>query len=99
MSKKSLDTFIDNLIDQRGYSDAPQEIKEKLHTDLKVRLDEFVMTRTVSEFSSEEVKEFEKLLDENKPTEELKQFAKDHIADYTTFMTSTLLTFQDAYLT
>lgn len=99
MAKNNIDTFIDNLIDQRGYEEAPQGIKEKLHENLKTQLDEFVMTRTVSEFSNEEVKEFEKLLDEDKSPDELKQFAVEHIPNYQTFMTSTLLLFQDAYLT
>jgi uncharacterized protein DUF5663 len=98
MAKNNLDTFITNLIDQRGYEEAPQEIKEQLSKDLKARLDKFVVSRTVAEFADKEVDEFEKMLDEDKPTEELTQFAKSHIPDYQTFMTTTLLLFRDAYL-
>jgi hypothetical protein len=98
MAKSQIDTFIDNLIDRRGYDEAPQEIKEQLHEDLKRKLDEYVMTKTIAEFSPAEVAEFEKLLDEDKPAEDLKKFAVQHIPDYQTFMTSTLVAFQEAYL-
>ena len=98
MHKSELDKFIYKLIDERGYKDAPQEIKDEMHKGLKEKLDEFIMTRVVATFTDEEVKEFEKLLDEDKSPEELKQFTIQHIADYDTFMTSTLLLFRDAYL-
>jgi hypothetical protein len=97
MQKGHLDSFINNLIDQRGYRDAPHAIKDQLHKDLKGRLDQFILTRMIAAFSSDEVDTYEKLLDEGSSQEALKQFAKEHIPDYQTFMTSTLLLFQDAY--
>ena len=98
MSDITIDTFVTKLINERGYSDAPETIKDELHKDLKTRLDEFIVTKTVAEFSEKELDEFEKLLEDNKSSEELKEFAMKHITDYQTFITSTLLTFQDAYL-
>ena len=98
MKKTNLDSFIDKLIDERGYADAPQEIKDQLHQDIKSRLDTFVVSTMIARFSPEEVTEYEKMLDEEKSTDELKKFAMDHIPDYQTFMTSTLLTFSNAYL-
>src|SRR5579863_5815635 len=98
MQKSILDNFIYKLIDERGYKDALPEIKDEMHKGLKEKLDEFIMTRVVATFSDNDVREFEKLLDEEKSPEELKQFSMQHIPDYDNFMTSTLLLFQDAYL-
>lgn len=98
MKKVTIDSFVNKLIDQRGYAEATQDIKDELHRDLKTKLDEFIVTRTVAEFSEKEFDEFEKLLDENKSREELTQFAMKHIPDYQTFITSTLLQFQNAFL-
>jgi ribosomal protein S24E len=98
MKKVTIDSFLNKLIAQRGYSEATQDIKDELHKDLKTKLDEFIVTRTVAEFSEKDFDTFDKLLDENKSPEELTQFAKEHILDYQTFITSTLLQFQDAFL-
>jgi len=100
MSKSAIDTFLEDLLDQQGYEDAPEKIRKELREDLQARLDEFIMTKTISAFSLQELEEFEKLLDaEDTKPEELKQFAMEHIPDYDTFMTATLLMFRDAYLT
>jgi hypothetical protein len=98
MKKVTIDSFLDKLIDQRGYAEATQDVKDLMHKDLKTKLDEFIVTRTVAEFSDNDLDEFEKLLDENKSTEELTQFATNHIPDYQSFITSTLVQFQDAFL-
>src|SRR5476651_242726 len=98
MSQNYLNRFMGDLLDRSGYEKAPREVKDQLQKDLKERLDRFVLTRIISQFSKEELEEYETLLDENKSTEELTEFAKNHISDYKTFMTSTILLFQDAYL-
>lgn len=95
----TIDTFIETLIEQRGYADAPEETLAELRKDIRSRLDEFLVTRIVSQLSNDEVALFEKLIDEGKSSEQLRAFASEHIADYQTFITGTLLTFQDAYLT
>jgi|SRR6185369_1686810 len=94
----TVDTFINTLIDQRGYQDAAPEIREEIYKDLKLRIDEFIMTRTVAQFTDEELTAYETLLDEGKSPEELRQFAVDHIPDYSDFLTGTMLSFQDSYL-
>lgn len=94
----NLDTFITNLIDKRGYQESSAAIREKIHQQLKQQLDEFIMTRIVAEFSEEELQTFEKMLEEKKSPQELWQFASDHIPNFSNFLTGTLLTFEDTYL-
>jgi len=95
----SLDSYVNELLEAKGYGDSPAEIKEALQKDLTTRVDGFIMARTIAEFSDEELSEFEKMLDDKKPKAHLQKFAMDHIPDFQTFLTATLIEFQDIYLT
>ena len=98
MQKHTLDPFVNDLLAAKGYGDVLPEVKEALVKDLRLRVDDFIMARTIAEFTDEELKQFEKMLDEKKPRAQLQQFAIDHIPDYTTFLASTLIEFQDVFL-
>lgn len=95
---KTLDSFIHDLLKEKGFSDAAPEVKEALQQDLQLKINEFIMARTLSTLSGEELKQFEALIDASKSQAELQQFAMDHIPDYTTFLASALVEFQDVYL-
>jgi hypothetical protein len=95
---QNLDQYIDNLIDQKGYPDLTPEVREELRSDLRMRLNDFIMARIIAAFSEEDLDTFEQMLNENKSQEELQQFAVDHIQDFTTFLTDILLEFQGVYL-
>ena len=90
--------FINDLLKSKGYTDEQNEKKELMRQDLTKKLDDFIMVRTITEFSKEDLTKFQNLLDEKKPKAELQQFAIDHIPDYTTFLTSLLIEFQEVYL-
>lgn len=96
--QQNLERYIDNLIDQKGYPDMDEAVREELKNDIRVRLNEFIMTRTISAFSDEDVEKFEELLNHRKPQSELQQFAMEHIPDFTNFLTDVLIEFQDVYL-
>jgi hypothetical protein len=98
MQPSSLDPFINDLLEEKGYADAQSDVKESLQADLRKRVNEFIMARTITQLSEEDLTTFEKMLDEKKSSAELQQFAVDHIPDYTTFLASTLVEFQDVFL-
>ena len=58
----------------------------------------FIMARTISAFTQDDIKEFAKMLAEKKSRAELQQFAMNHIPDYTTFLAATLIEFQEMFL-
>ena len=93
-----MDTFINNLIDQKQFADITPEFREEIAKDLMQRLDEYIMARSLTELSEEEMEQFNKLLDEKKSRAELQQFTMDHIADYPTFLDNALTDFENAYL-
>lgn len=94
----AVETFITELIEKKGFSNLTQEQHGEIALDIQKRLDEFIMTRTLAQFSEEEIAEFNQLLSGKKSRAELQQFAMGHITDYQTFMTNTLLAFQESYL-
>jgi acylphosphatase len=95
---QNLDLYIDNLIDQKGFKDLTPEVREELRTDIRVRLNDFIMARVIAAFSDEDVEKFEELLKQNKSQAELQQFAVDHIPNFTAFLTDVLIEFQGVYL-
>ncbi len=98
MEENNLKTFINSLLDKRGYAEALPEVREELYRDLLERINQFVLAKVIASLSEEELTEFEKLLDDKKELVEFQQFAQKHIPDYTTFLASVLLEFQDIYL-
>ena len=93
-----METFINTLLDKRGYKDAAPEVREELYKDVTLRINEFILAKVIAALSAEDLTEFEKMLDDKKPIVEYQKFAEQHIPDYQTFLTAALLEFQDIYL-
>lgn len=94
----NLEIFLNNLIAMKGIADVDEEARAAIRKDLQERLDEFIMARTIAELSDADVATVDIMLEEGKSIAEVRAFAQEHIADYTNFLTSTLLEFQDVYL-
>ena len=98
MQTTALDTFIDELISEKGFIHLTPEMHDTLEEHIKERLDEFIMARSLTQFSDEEIEQFKKLLEEKKTKVELRQFAREHVSDYPAFLTNTISQFREAYL-
>lgn len=94
----SIARFIDQLIDERGYTDLLPEIRNQMRQDIALRLDDFVMARIISVLSDVDLDSFEKLLEKKPTNEELQKFVTEHVEDLTTLLTNTLLEFKGVYL-
>jgi hypothetical protein len=95
---QNLQTYLDDLIDQKNYQDLSPEVREELRNDLQVRLNDFIMARIIAAFSDEDVAAFEELIKQGKSQGELQNFAAEHIPDFVTFLTTTMSEFQSIYL-
>ena len=95
---ESFETYVNKLIDERGFPDLTTEVREQLKQDLLIRLDDFIAARVIAAFSNEDVIEFEKMLKDSKSMEEIQQFTVDHIENYKDFLATTLLEFRAVYL-
>lgn len=98
MQTSNLDTFVDDLITEKGFPDLTQEMREDIAVHIKQRLDEYIMARSLAQFSNEEIEQFKHLLSEKKTKAELQQFAMDHVPDFPNFLITTIAQFREAYL-
>lgn len=96
--EKGIRSFINKLLDERGFKDLTPEVREELVKDMSKRLDDFIAARTIGAFTDEDVLKFEQLLKEGKSQEEIQKFSATHIPNYTDFLTNTLLEFRGVYL-
>jgi len=97
-NNSNIQTFIDQLIQDKGYPDLTDEVREQMKHDLINRLDDFIMARVIAALSDEDVLKFEALLKEKKSEEEIQKFVVDHISDLNTFLTNALLEYRGVYL-
>ncbi len=91
--------FIENIIQDKGFTDLLPEVHEALKKDLIARVDDFIVERVIAALSDEDLKKFEMLIKEH-PDEQndIQQFASKHIPDFTNFLAATLMEFRDVYL-
>lgn len=97
-SQSPIVNFVDQLIEKRNFSDLTPELREQLKKDAVEQLDTFILTRILETLSVEDAATLQTLLKDQPSEETLRQFAVDHIPDYTTFMTKLLHEFQERYL-
>lgn len=96
--KKSFESFVEQLIEERRFPDLTPEVRVELKKDLINRLDSFIAAKVIVALSDEDVLKFEQMLKDNRPAEELQKFTVEHVPDFTTFLTNVLLEFRGVYL-
>jgi|SRR6185369_7590142 len=90
--------FVDRLIDQRNFPNLTPAIREELKTEALERLNDFLVGATIDALSDEDVEIFNKMVEEEKSSDEIQKFAANHIPDFPKFFSDTLQRFQDLYL-
>lgn len=95
---KSIEAFVDKLIEEKGFVDLLPEVRDQLKKDILQRLDDFITARIIAALSDQDIVIFENMLKEGKPQEEIQQFTSTHIADFADFLTNVLLEFRGVYL-
>lgn len=93
------DQFIEGLIEDKGFTDLPDEAHEELKKNLVVQVDDFIAARIIAALSDEDLAAFEELLKNYQDKQpDIQNFASQHIPDFTNFLTATLMEFRDVYL-
>lgn len=95
---ESVLAYIEKLIDEKKYPDLMPEAREEMKKDLIVRLDDFIASRIIAGLSDEDVVQFEQMLKNNTPEEQIQQFVSTHIEDFSAFLTNIFLEFRALYL-
>lgn len=90
--------FIDQLIKDKHFKDITPDIEEMIRSQLKDRLDKFILARIISNLSDEKVNQFNAMLDAKKSEMEIQEFVTASVPDFVDFLTQTLLEFRGIYL-
>ena len=94
----AISKFVDNLIEEKGFTAISDEVRKEIKIDLETRLDDFMAARVISALSDTDVAAFEEMLKAQKPDEEVQKFVSEHIPDFVSFLTNVLLEFRNVYL-
>ncbi len=94
----ALEQFIDSLIEERGFPQLTEDVRDVIKKDISNKLDDFIGSRVIAKLSDEDLLTFEKLLKEKKSQEEIQKFVSTHIPEFVDFLTDTLLEFRSVYL-
>jgi len=94
----AMDTFVNNLIDERKDSEITPATRPALYKLLMTKVNEAINEHFVSLLNDEEVKELDKLLTEHIPDKQLNDFFRSKIDNISVEIATALLNFREAYL-
>lgn len=96
--KDLLEEFIESVIDEKGFPNLTEEIKDVLKKDLLKRLDTFIAAKVIATLSDIDVLTFDEMIQTKKPEKEIQEFVATHVPNFVSFLTDALLEFRGVYL-
>ncbi len=100
-SQVHLESFIEALLSEKQLLTLTNEEQVKIKSELLDRLNKFInaniLTR-LSQISTQTLRDFEKLVDQNSSSETLQKYLQEKIPDMTPFIAGILLDFRKTYL-
>lgn len=94
----NLDTFVDNLLTEKGLGAQEKEILSQLKADLMSRVEDTINATLVQKLPAEKLADFEKLLDQSASTQEMQNFCKKNVPNLDEEIATVLLQFRNTYL-
>ncbi len=77
----------------------PSDLKEEMINDLYARLEHKLVAAAAEKLKPEDLEEFQKLLQEQKPQEELQKFLTERLENAQEIFAQAITDFRDTYLT
>jgi len=94
----AIDTFVDNLVAEKGLLNLEPDILAQVKADLKDRVEDRINASLVENLPPEYLPEAQKLI-ETAEGDEIAQFFTKHIPDMAEVVASEMLAFRKTYLT
>lgn len=94
----NLDTFVDSLIEEKGMSDLDPRMLAEMKNDLLNRIEDRLNMIIIKNMPGVNIAEFEKMMDDNIPDEDLQKYCEEKIPDLTALVAVDLAKFRDVYL-
>ena len=96
---QNIDDFIESLLNDKGITDTPADIRKELAEDMKNRLIDQINKAAIMELSEEKAKELNSLLDDPAFTnEKMTEFMQNSGVNLTEVALDTMLRFRNFYL-
>lgn len=92
-----LNTYIDNLVRDKGLSDFDDDILDEIKADLHARVEDRINAVILEKLPPHEFPAFERLLDEA-DQDKIQAFCKKHIPDLERVIAEALVAFRATYL-
>lgn len=92
-----LERFIDDLMEERGFTSEPPEVQAQIKTDLLESVERRVNSMILANLPPDDLADFEAALDGSE--EEVQAFLKKRIPDIDQKVATELLNFRIAYIT
>lgn len=96
--QNTLEMFIERLLDEKQFKDLEPEVRDQLKKDLTGRATDHMNAALLTELSSEQLNEFEKMMDEGKSEKEIRAFLATHIKEMDQVVAASLIRFRNSYL-
>ncbi|MBI2021948.1 hypothetical protein HYS93_03695 [Candidatus Daviesbacteria bacterium] len=90
--------FLDNLLEEAGMTDMDAQMHEDMLQALYKRLDRYITSSIVSNLPTENLDEFVKMSQQNRPRDEIEQFLRQRIPNSQDVLAKAFLDFRDLYL-
>ena len=94
----NLETFVDSLIEEKGFGDLDSLMLAEMKNDLLNRIEDRLNMIIVKNMPDIYVVEFEKLMDSEAKDEEVQKFCRENIPDLESLVAVELANFRDIYL-
>lgn len=92
-----IDTFVQNLLSERNFSNIDRDVVEQIKTDLHNRVEDNINATIIEKMPVERLGEFETLLDSGDENE-IQNFCSANIPDLDQAIGTTLAKFAEDYL-
>jgi hypothetical protein len=93
-----IENYVDDLIREKKFPALDPEVMAKIRQDLFIRVDDFLLKRAIDELSDQDVKTFEKLMQDGGGEAEIQQFLMTHVPNLDDMLTKSLIDFRSIYL-
>lgn len=90
--------FLDGLLEEAGITSVEGELKEEMISQLYQRLNNFITSTIVDSLPPENIDEFIKMNEENRPQIEIEQYLKEKMPNSQDVFGKAFVQFRDIYL-
>jgi len=91
-------TFLEGLLQDGGITTLDDNMHEEMIKELYARLDNLITTSIIENMPPEKLDVFIRMNEEKRPKEEVEQFLKDNLPNFSEVLSEAFIKFREVYL-